>query len=47
MVIVAESGQIELKTMDFGLPSSIDVSNDGERAVICSSDNEAVYILVK
>ncbi len=47
MVIVAESGQIEVKTMDFGLPSGIDVSNDGERAVICSADNEAVYILVK
>ena len=47
MVIVAESGQIELRTMDFGLPSSIDVSNDGERAVICSPDNESIYILVK
>ncbi len=47
MVIVAESGQIELRTMDYGLPSSIDVSNDGERAVICSPDTEAVYILVK
>jgi len=47
MVIVAESGQMELRTMDFGLPSSIDLSNDGERAVICSPDNEAVYILVR
>ena len=47
MVIVSESGQIELKTMDYGLPSSIDVSNDGERAVICSPDNESVFILVK
>lgn len=47
MLIVAESGQIELRTMDFGLPSSIDVSNDGDRAVICSPDNEAVFILEK
>ncbi len=47
MIIVAESGQIEKRTMDFGLPSSIDVSNDGERAVICSPDNESVFILVK
>ncbi len=47
MVVVAESGQIELKTMDYGIPSSIDVSNNGERAVICSPDNEAVYILEK
>ncbi len=47
MVIVAESGQIETRTMDFGLPSSIDISNDGNRAIICSPDNEAVYILVK
>ncbi len=47
MVIVAESGQIELKTMGFGLPSSIDVSNDGDRAIICSPDNEAVFILVR
>ncbi len=47
MIIVAESGQLEQRTMDFGLPSSIDVSNDGERAVICSPDNESVFILVK
>ncbi|NOQ21835.1 MAG: hypothetical protein GQ565_04180 [Candidatus Aegiribacteria sp.] len=47
MVIVAESGQIELKTMDFGLPSGIDVSNDGQRAVICAPDKEAVYVLVR
>lgn|GEM_PF-3416632 len=47
MVIVSESGQIEMRTMDYGLPSSIDVSNDGERAVICSPDNESVFILVK
>lgn len=46
-VIVAESGQIELKTMDFGIPSSIDVSNNGNWAVICSPDNETVYILVR
>ena len=47
MIIVAESGQMELRTTDFGLPSSIDLSNDGDRAVICSPDNEAVYVLVK
>ena len=47
MFIVAESGQMEFKTMDFGVPSSIDISGDGERAIICSPDNEAVYILVK
>jgi len=47
MLIVAESGQLELKTQDFGLPSSIDITSDGERAVICSPDNEAVYILVR
>ena len=47
MIVVAESGQMELKTMNFGTPSSIDVSSDGERAIVCSPDNEAVYILVK
>jgi hypothetical protein len=47
MFIVAESGQMEFKTMDFGVPSSIDISGDGERAIVCSPDNEAVYILVK
>ncbi|MEN8209228.1 MAG: hypothetical protein ABFR50_08255, partial [Candidatus Fermentibacteria bacterium] len=47
LIIVAQSGQIELRMMDFGLPSNIDISNDGERAVVCSPDNEAVYILVE
>jgi len=47
MVIVAESGQMELRTADFGLPSSIDVTSDGSMAVVCSPENEAVYILVR
>lgn len=46
MIVVAESGQTELKTTEYGLPSSIDVTSNGERAIVCSSDNEAVYILV-
>ncbi len=46
-LVVAESGQPEMRSMDFGIPSSIDISSDGNRAVICSPDNEAVYILVR
>jgi hypothetical protein len=46
-LIIAESGQCELRTMDFGIPSSMDVSSDGDRAVICSPEKETVYILVK
>lgn len=47
MLVIAESGQMELKTQDYGVPSSIDVTSDGERAVICSPDNEAAYVLVR
>jgi len=47
MIVVAESGQMELRSMDFGVPSSIDISQNGDRAVICSPENQAVYILVK
>lgn len=45
MIIVAESGQIEHKTIEFGYPQSIDISNDCQRAVICSAEHETVYIL--
>ena len=45
LIIVAESGQIELSTNEFGYPQSIDISNDGQRAVICSAEHETVYIL--
>lgn len=47
MIIVAESGQIEYRTSEFGYPQSIDLSSDGERAVICSAEYETVYILIK
>ena len=47
MIIVAESGQIELRTTEFGYPQSIDISSDGQRAVICSAEYETVYILKK
>ncbi len=47
MVIVAESGQMQLRTADFGLPSSIDLCPDGSRAIVCSPENKAVYILVR
>ncbi|MCD4848468.1 MAG: hypothetical protein K8R76_09765 [Candidatus Aegiribacteria sp.] len=45
MIIVAESGQIEYKTLELGYPQSIDLSSDGQRAVICSAEYETVYIL--
>lgn len=47
MIIVAESGQIEHRTDEFGYPQSIDLSSDGTRAVICSAEYETVYILKK
>ncbi len=47
MIIVAESGQIEHRTNEFGHPQSIDLSSDGQRAVICSAEYETVYILIK
>lgn len=47
MIVVAENGQMELKTQEYGLPASIDISSDGQWAVICSTDNEAVYVLTK
>ena len=46
-VIVQENGETVLRTTDYGLPCSIDLSPDGERAVVCSGDNQAVYILAK
>lgn len=45
LIIVSESGQPEFKSMEFGIPVSIDIDSKGYRAVICSPDNEAVYIL--
>ena len=45
LIIVAESGQIEHRTNEFGCPQSIDLSSDGQRAVICSAEYETVYIL--
>jgi hypothetical protein len=47
LIIVAESGQIEHRTLEFGHPQSIDLSSDGQRAVICSAEYETVYILKK
>jgi hypothetical protein len=47
LLVVAESGQIELRTQQYGLPSSIDISPDGARVVLCSADERRVYILVK
>ena len=46
-LIVQDNGETVLRTMDYGLPCSIDLSPDGERAVVCSADNQAVYVLVK
>ncbi|MCK4505802.1 MAG: hypothetical protein KAW14_09305 [Candidatus Aegiribacteria sp.] len=47
LIIVAESGQIEHRTLEFGHPQSIDINSDGQRAVICSAEYETVYILKK
>ena len=47
VIIVAASGQIEHTTTEFGYPQSIDLSSDGQRAVVCSSEYETVYILKK
>ncbi|MBN2587885.1 MAG: WD40 repeat domain-containing protein [Candidatus Fermentibacteraceae bacterium] len=47
LMVVAENGQIELRSQQFGMPSSIDISPDGSRAVLCSTDERRVYVLVK
>ena len=47
VMVVAENGQVEFRSADLGLPVSIDITPDGERAVLCSPDEGKVYILVK
>jgi hypothetical protein len=47
LLVVAESGQVELRTQDFGFPSGMDITPDGDRAVLCSSEDRKVYILRK
>jgi hypothetical protein len=45
LLVVSESGQVELRTQSFGFPSSIDISPDGGRVVLCSAEDRKVYIL--
>ena len=45
LVVVCKSGEIEFTSSNFGVPDHIKVNRDGTRAIICSQENEAVYIL--
>lgn len=47
LMVVSESGQVELRSMDYGIPSGIDITPDGERAVLCNAETRTVYILVR
>lgn len=45
LVIVSKSGEIAFTSGTFGVPVHIKVNRDGTRAIVCSEENEAVYIL--
>lgn len=47
LLVVAENGETLLRTMDFGLPVSIDITQSGNMAVLCSQEERKVYILVR
>ncbi len=47
LMVVAENGETLLRTMDFGLPVSIDITRSGNMAVLCSQEERKVYILVR
>lgn len=47
LLVVAENGETLLRTMDFGLPASIDITPSGEMAVLCSQEDRKVFILVR
>lgn len=45
LVVVAENGQIEFRSTEFGLPTSIAIRGDGERTALCCPDEGVVRIL--
>ncbi len=45
LMVVAESGQVELKTDEYGLPDALHVTGDGDHAVVCSGGS--AYVLVR
>lgn len=47
LLVVAENGETLLRTMDFGLPVSMDITQSGDMAVLCSQEERKVYILVR
>lgn len=47
LLVVAENGETLLRTMDFGLPVSIDITQSGDMAVLASQEERKVYILVR
>lgn len=44
-VIAAESGQIEVKTLQYGIPADMDITPDGNRAVLFTPEDDTVYVL--
>lgn len=44
-VVVSKSGELVYTSGTFGVPEHIRINRDGTRAIVCSQENEAVYIL--
>jgi len=47
LLIVAESGQVDFRSMQYGVPAGIDITPDGERAVLCNAETRMVHVLAR